>query len=160
LIGTRAINGDGPNGVAIGEPCPGARHAADPAELSSNTTPVWLPANAAEKVTDAWICDDVTPVVMFGKIQVSYETRQAGEEAGVAGEDLKINFEQLAQGLGGKAHVETILGWPALVQPADADDNNEVIVVVNATLIRLLAEQSVPIQQLVDLANSLEVPTN
>jgi hypothetical protein len=134
--------------VGPGEPCPGAVHG-DPNSLATEI-PIWLPAGDGErKVTDAWTCAD-TPVVVFGDIQISYE-------AGWADVDVEKKWAALAADYGGD--VTTVLGRPGLVQSAEQTKgtNNQVLVVVDGTLVRVLSKSDVPINELLRLADSLDV---
>jgi hypothetical protein len=128
--------------VEPGEPCPGAVHATQLTELVTDV-PVRLPA---AKVDDAWTCGS-TPVLMFGDVQISYEE-------GWEGVDVKEKWADMAKQFGGD--VQTVLGRPAYVHPADEDGpRNSVNVVVDGVLIRVLAGPKESIQHLVDLANSI-----
>lgn len=145
-----AANDDGPAGlVGIGEPCPGARHGS-PSELATRTSvPVWTPKKgASDALTDGWTCSD-TPVLMFdGDIQVSYE-------AGWSNIDVMQSFADLSKDYGGT--VGELQGRPALIQKAiEPGDNNQVMLVVDDTLVRILAKDSVTIDRMINLANSLE----
>jgi hypothetical protein len=139
---------DGPAGlVGPGEACPGAVHGA-PNSLGTEI-PIWLPAGGEPKVTDAWTCAD-TPVVVFGDIQISYE-------AGWTDVDVEKKWAALSADYGGD--VTTVLGRPGLVQSAEQTQgtNNQVLVVVDGTLVRVLSTSDVPINELLRLADSLDV---
>jgi hypothetical protein len=61
------------------------------------------------------------------------------------------------------ATVQSLLGRPALVAPAfEGATNNQVMLIVEDTLIRMLATKDVPIADLVNVAKSidLERPSN
>lgn len=133
--------------VEVGSPCPGAVHA-NTADGLRTEVPVWTAKNA--ELTDAWTCGG-TPVLMYGAIQISYERGWA--EIDAAGE-----WKALASEDGGS--VETILGRPAYVHPAtEAGPRVGVMFVVNGTLVRLLANKDVSVDEVVKLAQSLDVPT-
>jgi len=143
----------GPAGlVGPGEPCPGAVHGTLGDIALRAGVPVWTPAPASgEALTDGWTCGD-TPVLMYGgDIQVSYE-------AGWSDVDVDKKFAALAKDYGGT--VGTVLGRSALIQSAaETGDNNQVLVVVGDTLIRVLASDSVDVDRLVALADSLQLKT-
>jgi hypothetical protein len=91
-------------------------------------------------------------VLLYGGIEISYES-------GWAGIDVAKKWADLVRDYGGS--VETVLGRPAYVHPADTNGpRNGVMVVVNDQLIRVIANPNVPIDQLVDLANSIQLPAS
>lgn len=129
-----------------GEPCPMAKHAKSAAELNTNR-PFWTPANAT--LTDAWTCGK-TPVLMYGEIEISYES-------GWDNIDVDKKWADLIRDRGGR--IETVLGRPAWVRPADnISAYNNLMVVVDGTLIRALSKGHVPIDKSVELTNSIELP--
>lgn len=145
------VAADGPLGVVPpGTPCPIAVHG-DPVELASlSDATVYLPSDGAGQVTEAWTCGDA-PVFMFDDIQLSFES---------GWENVKIpeKFDALARDYGGT--VEAIQGLPAWVAPSSSDaPNSEVLFVKDGAAVRLLAQQGVPIDDLVALASSLDLAT-
>lgn len=134
--------------VEPGEPCNEAKHADSIAELNSNV-PVWAPANAT--LTDAWTCGGV-PVLLYGDIQISYQ-------GGWGNIDPEQKITDWAADDG--ARVETILGRPAEVHPATATGpRNSVLLFVDKTLIVVTAKPGVPIEKLVELTRSIQLPPN
>lgn len=110
-------------------------------------TPIWLPDNATAKVTDSYTCGSGGgwPVVEFGDIRVTYERAWDAVDLNDPGEKLT-----------------TIQGQPAVVSEGGdptgfGKTKGKVMMVVDAHLIRLLAPSEVPIQELVDLAESLNL---
>lgn len=143
---TTPINsGDTIDLAKVGEPCPGAKHASTIAGIRSATqVPIFAPARA--ELDDAWTCGD-TPVLMFGAIQISYEE-------GWSDIDVKEKWASLAEETGG--HIENVIGRPAYVHPPTTEGpRSSVMLVVDGTLIRLLADGDVPVGQLVALANQI-----
>lgn len=146
--GTAGYNGAGV--VEPGEKCSGAVEAA-PAELAlSAQQPIWLPAVTQFQVTDAWACGQGSaPILMFGEVQVSYEE-------GWSDVNVKQMWADLTAEDGG--YVTDVAGISTLVHEATKDaPNNEVMLVKNDTLIRLLSTGNVPIDDLVSLAKSLNL---
>lgn len=139
---------DGIGVVAPGTPCPKAVHG-DPLKLAAvSEAPVYLPRDGAEQVTGAWRCGD-TPVLMFGNVQLSFES-------GWGNVQVPEKFDDLARDYGGS--VETIQGLPAWVAPSSAAaSNSEVLMVKDGAAIRLLARRGVPIGDLVALASILDL---
>ena len=126
-----------------GDPCPGARHSTTVGGLDT-TVPVWTAAKAT--LTDAWTCGDA-PVLMYGGIQVAFEP-------GWEKVDARAKWTAMVDRSGGS--VQTILGSPAWVHPADVNGRlNGVELVIAGTNITVLAKSDVPISDLVDLAKSL-----
>lgn len=145
-------HGDRPAGlVGPGEPCLDAVPL--PTDLAliraSVEIPVWAPA-ADATITRAWACGGETPVLMFGRIQVSFE-------AGWSDVDIAKKWADLIADYGGRT--ETIQGYSALVQAAPTKEaNQQVMIVSGGTLVRLLATSDVPISDLVDLADDIRLP--
>lgn len=157
---------DGIGGVQPGEPCPMAKHAPSVAALQQQTdVPIWEPANAT--LTDAWTCGD-TPVLLYGQIQITYDDdKQAWGNI-----DIEKKWADRVRDRGGR--VETVLGRPALVTPADATGpptnrpvypdpadaagRVSVMVVVDGTLISTVAKGDVPVEKLIELTNSIKLP--
>lgn len=131
-----------------GEPCDGARHARSPEELQRQTNvPVWTPASG--RFTDAWTCGQ-TPVLLYEGIQISYQ--QGWENV-----DVDVKWRHMVDTRGGR--IETILGRPAYVHPADDNGpRNGVLVVVDGTAIVTVSRPGVPVEKLVELTNSIELP--
>lgn len=144
---TVAPEADTPHGlVGPGEPCSMAVHAARIQDLRTSTT-IW-PASD-EEPTDAWTCGG-TPVLLYDDVQVSYE-------GGWGAVDVPAKWASMVESSGGS--VQTILGRPAYVHPADATGpRNGVMIVVGDQLVRLIAKPEVAIQRLVDLASTLDLP--
>lgn len=135
--------------VAPGEPCPGAVHSPI-AELSAAAKqPIWLPTSEEPRVSDAWSCGvGSAPVLMFDDVQVSYES-------GWSDVDLDKKWAGYIAEDGGE--VIDIGGYSTLVhEGTESAPNNEVMLVVQGTLIRLLSVRDVPIDQLVDLAKAMD----
>lgn len=127
----------------VGEPCPGARHAST---IRGLRTPVQVLAPTAGTLSDAWTCGG-TPVLLYDDVQVSYER-------GWSDVDVKEKWADLAGDYGGR--VSTIAGHPAYLHPATPDGpRSSVMLVVDGTLIRFLAEDDVPLRDVVTLAESL-----
>jgi hypothetical protein len=134
--------------VEPGQPCPGARHASTVAGLVTSV-PIWAPANAT--LSDSWTCGD-TPVLMFGEIQVTYES-------GWTGVDNASKWADMATDYGGS--VQTILGRPAYVHEATATaPRSSVSFVVGDTLVQVVAKDGVPIDDIANLARSIELPAD
>lgn len=135
--------------VGPGEPCHSATHLPVPTLAEAANLTVWLPAdNSGFKVGDSWACNlGGAPVLMFGKIQVSYE-------AGWKDVDVSQEWNTQVADMGGR--VENFGGYPAMIHTGnDAAPNNEVMFVVGDTLVRLLSVPEVPIDDVVRLAESL-----
>jgi hypothetical protein len=145
--GDASANHDGPAGlVRPGEPCSEAVHAKSPQELHADI-PIYMPSDSYT-LTDAWTCAD-TPVLLFGNIQVSYES-------GWEQVPVPDKWRDLAEDYGG--HVDVISGRPALIQSSEeTKDDNQVLVVVGDTLIRALALPDVPIGDLEALVASIDM---
>lgn len=141
------VGGEGPAGlVEPGEPCPGAVHG-KPTALETEVR-MWLPTEEWE-ARDAWTCGD-TPVVLYGDIQVSFE-----EDWGDV--DVAAKWEDLADDYGGT--VVELDGRSALVQEAGSDEQGQqVLLVADGELVRLLARASTPIERLTELAEALRLP--
>lgn len=138
--------GDSIGAVEPGEPCEMAVHAKGVSGLRTNI-PVWPPANAIP--TDAWTCGD-TPVLLYGDVQITYEK-------GWTEFDHEKRFAAWVRDDGGR--IETILGRPAYVHPADAvGPRNSVMVFVDEVMILATAKQNVPIEKLVRLVSSIQLP--
>lgn len=150
-------------GLAVepGEPCLMAKHAYSVAALQTDRR-IWTPASAT--LTDAWACGN-TPVLMYGKIQITYEP-------GWDNVDVDKKWASLAREQGGR--IQTVLGRPALVRtpdtalpnpdapavpdPADATGRVSVMVVVDGTRIGVSAKGDAPVEKLIELTNSIELP--
>jgi hypothetical protein len=134
----------------LGEPCVGPARTTLTVLAARTPAPMWLPApRSAPALDGAWTCGGITPFLTFGDIRISYE-------AGWADVDPKTNWNDLAAAAGGQVH--TILGRSALVQPAvTTDGNNQVLIVVGDTLIRVASPSTVPMDRLVGLALSLRI---
>ena len=132
--------------VEPGQPCPGAVHATSISSLLTEAR-IWAPASG--RPTDIWTCAN-TPVLLFGAVQISYET-------GWAGVDPAQKWTDMVRDYGGE--VRTIQGRPAYVHAADASGpRNGVMLVVDGELIRLIAPATESISTVVDVANSLVLP--
>jgi hypothetical protein len=139
---------------APGEPCDGATMGTAEELVTKAGTQVWIPAAAQEETTKAWLCGS-TLVIMVGDVQVSYE---AGYKEVDAEKFLSMQLESSPA-----ATVQSLLGRPALVAPAfEGATNNQVMLIVEDTMIRMLATKDVPIADLVNVAKSidLERPSN
>jgi hypothetical protein len=137
-----------PEIVAPGTRCPGAVRGT-PSEVAAHSdTPVWAPADATT-ISDAWRCGS-TAVLMTHGVQVSYE-------AGYDGTDVVAWFGNLAEDAHGS--VQTVHGnHIALFEPANSTHaNNELMFVVDGTLVRLVAPGDIPFDRLVGAANSLDI---
>jgi hypothetical protein len=134
--------------VAPGTPCPGAV-LDNPIRLASvSRAPVYLPDDGLAQVTRAWRCGS-TPVFMIHDVQLSFEP---------GWENVKIpeKWRALARDYGGS--VETIQGLPAWVAPSSASaSDDEVLMIKDGAAIRLLARGDVPIDDLIAVANSLDL---
>jgi hypothetical protein len=148
-----SLLGDGSPGDSLpvgqpGEPCPMAEHATS-AEALDTRVPRWTPRG--DKLTDAWTCGD-TPVLLYGDIEISYES-------GYADLHPESHFEALAKEYGGE--VQTLLGRPAWVFSATSSElSNGVEVIVGDIMIRVLAKSSVPIDDLVSMTDRLAIPAS
>lgn len=132
-----------------GEPCDRAKHARSPEALQQQTrVPVWTPASG--KFTDAWTCGS-TPVLLYDEgIQLSYQQ-------GWDNVDVETKWARLVKSDGGR--IETVLGRPAYVHPSDArGPRNGVAVVVDGTAIVTVSKPGIPIERLIELTNSIELP--
>lgn len=144
-----ASGGDGVDlSSGIGKPCLIATQVGGLNEVIRLTDiPVY--ASASVPVTRTWMCGG-TPVVMYGPIQVTYET-------GWDDLDVAAKFRALAEDLGGE--VVTIQGRSAYVHPATPEGpRSGVMLVVDGTLVRMLAEKDVSTNALVALAKTLKLP--
>ncbi len=149
LQSANASGYDGPEVAGPGEPCFDAKPLPDDIEKIAEivNVPVWGPTN--QIITDAWRCGG-TPVLMFDHIQVSYED-------GWNAVDVEDKWEALIADYGG--HIESLAGHQALVESSgDTGANNQVLIVHEGTLVRLLATPAVPITDLTALADSLKLP--
>ena len=118
----------------------------DPMEIAAaSEAPVYLPATGAAHITEAWRCAD-TPVFMFGDVQLLFES-------GWGNVEIQQKFQDLADDYGGS--VETIQGLSAWIAPSAPD--NEVLMVKDGTAVKLLAPGDVPIEQVVALAEALDL---
>jgi hypothetical protein len=131
--------------VQPGTPCPGAVHADAIKIAAVSESPVYLPASGADEVTEAWRCGD-TPVFMFGDIQLSFEN-------GWKDVPIPEKLQDLADDYGGS--VQNVQGLSAWVVAASPNDG--VLMVKDGTAIRLIADGDVPIKDLVDLAEGLDL---
>ncbi len=139
--------------VTPGEPCFGAQRFSLPELALRADAPIWLP-NAQDAsittLTGAWTCGGNTPLLTFGDITISYENGWDGVDS----EKKWTGFVEYY----GEGRVETILGIPALVQPKSENVTNpEVLVIVDGTLIRLRGSLHVSVEQLVNVANSIDL---
>lgn len=144
IAGAGLGNVDGFGFDKVGTPCPGARHAASVSKLQ---TSVEVLAPTAGTMTEAWTCGS-TPVLMYTGIQISYEE-------GWGDVDLGQKWADMVSDYGGS--VVDVNGHPAYVHPPTTDGpRSSVMFVVDGTLIRLLAEGDVPVDELVKLAGSIK----
>lgn len=136
--------------AAPGEPCIGAKHSPPGQLVGMADSPVFLPHRDVSAVKDAWTCGDPrSPVFLLGDIEVTFET-------GWGDLDPQAKLSDLATDYGGS--VTVIQGLPAWVAASSKiAANDEVLLVKGDTAIKLIAEGSVPIDQLVTLANSLDL---
>lgn len=135
-----------PLDVKPGEPCAFAQRGSLEEVASRAEVPIWLPNRFS---TGAWTCGADAPVVTFGSIRVFYEP-------GWSDVDVSDKWTDLANDYGG--YVDTILDRPAFVQPITADSTNSQVMVVNGdVLIRVLGDETVPIEALVGLASSINL---
>ncbi len=133
-----------------GEPCWHAQRRSLEGLAAVADVPVWMPHTArasTETLTGAWTCGADTPFLTFGPVTASYES----------GYSTPLDWERKAKDTGG--YVETILGRPALVDPAEADEpTGEVMVIVDdGVLIRVIGDRDVPAADLVEVANSIDL---
>lgn len=144
------------NPVKPGEPCPYAKQWSLTDLAAQADVPIWLPNDKAASVqtlTGAWTCmDGGMPLLAFSSgVQVWYE----GGWGDVS--DPQKQWEAMVSDTG-LGQVETVLDRPALVQPAAKDSpKGEVLVIVDGVLIRVIADASVPTDQLVNVANSINI---
>jgi hypothetical protein len=146
---------DGYNGVELavpGERCIDAVEGS-PSELAvASGTNVWLPpATSEHKVTDSWACSEGgAPVLLLdGDIQVSYE-------AGWSDVDREKKWRDLNADQGGD--VQRINELPTLVHEGNEKaPYNQVMFVIDDTLVRLLSQKDAPIEALVSLAGAIDV---
>jgi hypothetical protein len=137
-----------------GEPCPDA-HKFSLGDLAARAdAPIWLPHSdlaSPATLTGAWTCaGGDTPVLTFGKLVVTYEP-------GWTGVDVNEKWGELVDELG-EGYVQTIQGQHALVQPVTkASPRGQVLLVVDGVLIRVLGDGSLPVDQLVDVAQSINL---
>ena len=132
----------------IGVPCPQATHATTLAGVLALTeVPIYPPTQG--QLTDAWTCAD-TPVLMYdGAIHISYEE-------GWGDVNVAQKWADLVRDNGGRT--VTVLDRPAYVHPPTPEGpRSGVFVVVDGTLVRLLAEGDVPVEKLISLAESMQV---
>lgn len=140
--------------VKPGEPCYQAHKRSLTEVVGESDVPVWMPHASVASVqnfTGAWTClGGNTPFLTFGAVTVSYES-------GWERVDVEAKWHQTVREEGG-GRVLTILGRPGLVLPApDASPKGMVLVVVDGVLIRVLGDGSVPAEQLVEVADSIEL---
>jgi len=144
-----------PPDIKPGEPCAGARRLAVDKLLNLSKTPVWMPNTSLANqgtLTGTWMCSGV--VLTFGGISVGFEP------AGNIGDPEKLWTDLTQGGAGGR--VETVLGRPAFVQPPLMDKlgnkgRGEVLVDVDGTLVRVMGDGNTPVDEMVSIANSLNV---
>jgi hypothetical protein len=78
-------------------------------------------------------------------------------EPGWTGVDVNEKWGELVDELG-EGYVQTIQGQHALVQPdTKASPRGQVLLVVDGVLIRVLGDGSLPVDQLVDVAQSINL---
>ncbi|MBA2716432.1 MAG: hypothetical protein H0U51_05150 [Propionibacteriales bacterium] len=139
--------------VKPGEPCFGAQQFSLPELALRADAPIWLPNTqdaSIRTLTGAWTCGGSTPLLTFGDITISYE----GGWDGVDPEKKWTSYVKYY----GEGRVETILGIPALVQPKSEEVTNpEVLAIVDGTLIRLHGRADVSVEQLVEVAKSIDL---
>ena len=136
--------------VRPGEPCYGAEPHSLHNLAAIADVPVWLPDAAAASeasFTGAWTCGGGIPLLTFGPVTVSYES----------GYGTPLDWERKARDSGGE--VRTILGETGLVERATgAHIKGQVMVVINGNvLVRVLGEPSVPSEDLVAVADSIDL---
>lgn len=154
----------------LGKPCSDAIHAKHVAQLRTST-PVWTPrpgAVAGARMRDAWTCSGL-PVVMYGPIQVTYES-------GWRNIPVPKKWHDMADEWGG--YVGTVLDRPAWIAPGETNprrervpdssggyeyrfgtSNHSVMVVVDGVAIEAVAPDHVGIDKVVDLVDSMQPPT-
>jgi hypothetical protein len=137
-----------------GEPCPDARRYSLEDLAARADAPIWLPDTQVASratLTGAWTCaGGDTPILSFGQLIVSYEP-------GWSDVDVEEKWTELVKELG-EGSVQTIQSRPALVQPVtQASPRGQVLLVVDGVLIRVLGDGSLPVEQLVDVARSIDL---
>jgi hypothetical protein len=130
-----------------GIPCESATHVKDLSQVTTNH--VYWPARGS--LTDAWTCiEGSTPILMYGKVQVSFAD-------GTDGVDPQKYFTQLASVNGGE--VTRIQGRPAWVgQGNEKGDYSHALMIVGDTTVTLLAQSDVPLDDVLKVADELEIP--
>lgn len=139
--------------VKPGQPCFNAVHSAPSALASAADQPIWLPKGATEdSVSDSWSCGEgSTPVLMFGEIQVVYQT-------GYADTNVTESWAGYIKDYGG--YTFELSGRSVLVHEGTKDaPYNEVMIPMGDDMIRMNSLGDVPIDELVDLAKSLDLET-
>lgn len=137
-----------------GEPCLFARRSTLAELAVAAEAPVWLPAvsksaPSQNELTGAWLCGPDAPLLTFGDMQVNYEP-------GWSDVDVDEKWSDLIRDYGG--YVETVQGHPALVQPLTKESTRpQVMMIHEGVLIRILGDATVPVEDLVELARSLNL---
>lgn len=152
------IIGNGPDFVLPplqrGEPCPFAERLS-PSELASRVdVPVWMPdaADASVKnLSGAWWCGGAPLLTFTSGVQVWYESGW-GEVADIEKKWAGLVAED------GEGEVATVLDRPALLRPISKTfPKGELLVAVDDTLITVYGDGTVPLEQLVEVAESIDL---
>jgi len=143
------------NSLIDTDPCFGAEQAdlLDLPERVAAVGPIFMPTSrqaSALNLASTQTCEGSPMVVLefASGISISYEPDWGSVDAEAQWAGL---IEQAGDG-----HIETILGQPALIQPtSEARPRSQIMIVRGDTLIRLLADASVPVEDLIAAAKSL-----
>lgn len=139
--------------VKPGEPCYDAKEYPINELAKMVDVPIWMPnapAGSQKNFTGAWTCAGGNePILIFGAVKVSYEPGY--------NMDVKDWCQRLIGENGGS--VETILGRPGCSFPVAEEGTlpGVLVVVDSGVLIRVVADSSVPVEKLVEVANSINL---
>ena len=145
--------------IPPGEPCLDAKRQPLQEVAAASKVPIWLPDSqyaSRATLTGAWTCGSPDhPALTYGPIGVFFES-------GWDNVDPETKWPDHVEASGG--WVETILGRPAAVEPVTNDEfdgqrtTGQVMVIVDdGILIRVLGDGTVPVEQLVDVAKSINL---
>lgn len=136
-------------GCGPGLPCQQAQHLDDLSNIKSDR-PYYLARQTP--FSDAWTCQSaLPPTVMYGEVQVSYGK-------GARGLDARKHFETLRESTD-HGEVRQIQGRSAWVGSGDEgrETFTSVEFLVDETFVVLLAQPEVPLDEVIRVANSLDL---
>jgi len=132
-----------------GQPCDGATVYKTIDDLVAATaTPVYAPAGRVP--SKVWTCGRNNPALGYGNLEVNFRTGWG---------DINPDSKWAGMVAQSGGRVETLLGRPAWVRPADDEGTwPSVDVIVNGTLITVLGAPGASTEDVVTLANSIPAP--